>query len=241
MKNGKLLAFVLLMAGTLTLQAQQRKCEMSVELISPAEGDVIQPYAQYNLIARVTNNGPDILKTGDTLFYNIPTLPSISYKVFILQDSIPVNNNIDLNLQQLVNINDNQLDETSDFYVKLVSNLNGTGAFRDTFLTNNTDINTITYKPCGINGSGTAVNTVNRQILDFTLFPNPVLNSLRLETKDLNVKNIFVTDLSGRTLISKAVNFNSTMELDITTLPSGMYFLKLDTDKGIAASKFIKQ
>ncbi|KAA5533617.1 T9SS type A sorting domain-containing protein [Taibaiella lutea] len=236
----KLLGFALLMAGTWTLQAQQRKCEMNIELISPSEGQVIPAYAQYNLDAKITNNGPNTLNIGDTLFYNIPTIPLVSYNTYILEDSIPMGSSVNVSFGTLNNINQNENDETVNFYVKIVSNPDGTGAFIDEVLTNNTDQNTITYKPCGING-GTAIHNVNGEILDFTLFPNPATDVLQLETKDLKVNNVTITDISGRIVVKKTVAPAGEIKLDIATLPRGMYFLKMDTDKGVASSKFIKQ
>jgi hypothetical protein len=236
----KLLGFALLMTGTWTVQAQQRKCEMNIELVSPAEGQVISAYAQYSLDAKITNNGPHTLIIGDTLFYNIPTIPLISYNTYILEDSIPMGSSMNVNLGTLNNINQNENDETVNFYVKIISNPNGTGAYIDEVLTNNSDQNTITYKPCGING-GTAIHNVNGQILDFTLFPNPATDLLQLKTADLKVSNVIITDISGRIIAKKIVTPAEEIKLDIATLPRGMYFLKIDTDKGMATSKFIKQ
>jgi hypothetical protein len=236
----KLLFFTFLLTGTCAVHAQQRKCEMDIELVSPAEGQVIAAYAQYNLDAQVTNNGPNTLKIGDTLFYNIPTIPLASYDIYVLEDSIPMGNSMNIHISTLANINQNENDETVGFYVKIVSNPDGTGAYKDDDLTNNTDQNTITYKPCGING-GTAIHNVNGEILDFTLFPNPATNLLQLKSEDLKISNVIITDISGRVMTKKAVGLNEEIKLDIATLPKGMYFLKIDTDKGIASSKFIKQ
>jgi hypothetical protein len=140
----------------------------------------------------------------------------------------------------LANINQNENDETVGFYVKVVSNPDGSGPYIDEVLTNNTDQNTITYKPCGTNG-GTAIHNVNGETLDFTLFPNPATNMLQLKTEDLKVSNVVITDISGRVVAKRTVTPNKEIKLDISALPKGMYFLKMDTDKGAASSKFVKQ
>jgi len=240
MKPRKLLACILLLAGTWTAQAQQRKCEISVELISPAEGAVIAAYAQYTLSARIVNNGPNTLQIGDTLFYNIPTIPLAAYNTYILQDSIPMNASATITIATLTNVNQNENDETMSFYIKIVSSPGGNGPWKDEDLTNNTDQNTITYKPCGTNG-GTAIQDVNGEMLHFTVFPNPAKDVLQVKTEELKVNGLSVTDLSGRTVLTKKGNAVNKMDMDIAVLPAGMYFLKIDTDKGMASSRFIKQ
>jgi len=236
----KLFAFALLISGTSVVHAQQRKCEMNIELISPSEGQVIPAYAQYNLDAKITNSGPNTLKVGDTLFYNIPTIPLAAYDFYVMEDSIPMGSSMTVHIGTLVNINQNESDETASFYIKIVSNPDGTGPYIDEDLTNNFDQNTITYKPCGTNG-GTAVRDVNGEVLNVTLFPNPANNLLQVKAEDLKVSRVIVTDISGRVVAKKAVNAEKEIRLDIAALPAGMYFLKLDTDKGTASSKFIKQ
>lgn len=72
----------------------------------------------------------------------------------------------------------------------------------------------------------------------FEVFPNPV--SDRLTVKVVNEKEaggVHIYDLQG----NLALAANNSLELDISTLPPGIYFVKVRGDKGVQTSKFIKQ
>jgi hypothetical protein len=238
--NLKSLLSIILMTGSLaSLNAQQRKCELAISLLSPSQSAVIQAYAQYTLTVRVLNNGPADLLAGDTLWYNIPSLPLISYSTYILQQPIGAGTAADITLATLNNVNTNTDDETVDYYATVVSMPNGTGAFKDTMLSNNTATNQITFKPC--DPGGTAVHNVEAKSLNIAVFPNPASGLLQVKTNDLNITNLVVADLSGRVVLSKSNLNNNSANLDIASLIPVMYFLKMETAKGTATAKFIKQ
>ena len=238
-----LLSLSLIVACCSFADAQQRKCEMAIKLLSPSQSQVIAAYAQYNLTVRITNNGPDNLLQGDTLWYNTPSMPLISYATFILQQGIDVGNSANITLETDVNNNTNTQDETATFYATVVSRPDGMGALKDTFLTNNTDADTVTFKACNPNGSGgTSIHSVNAKDLQIHVYPNPGSGFIRIETGMANMTHITVADISGRTVASKDITVakGNTFELNISNLNAGMYFIKMETDKGIGTTKFIK-
>ncbi|MDV7187890.1 T9SS type A sorting domain-containing protein [Lutibacter sp. TH_r2] len=67
------------------------------------------------------------------------------------------------------------------------------------------------------------------------LYPNPVINSLFLSTKQ-TIKNISIFNSSG-SLVKQTSNING---IDVTTLTKGVYFVRITTDKGVGFKKFIK-
>src|SRR5690606_169971 len=74
-----------------TTQAQQRQCNLSIELVSPAEGAVITSMAEFDVIVNLSNNGPDSLLAGDTLYYHSPLMFVFDYSPIVLTHGIAPN------------------------------------------------------------------------------------------------------------------------------------------------------
>lgn len=90
-------------------------------------------------------------------------------------------------------------------------------------------------------------NQVSKKVL--AIYPNPAFNHLKIEytlTKDIQRSfsgsfNILITDISGKTIANKKLSnlTKGTLDLDISSYPSGIYFLKLQTnEKTISNEKF---
>ncbi|MEZ4854289.1 T9SS-dependent M36 family metallopeptidase [Flavobacterium sp.] len=114
----------------------------------------------------------------------------------------------------------------------------------------------------GVNASSGSANSATDQVEDFTepapgpncvlsvdyfknqelirVYPNPTNGKLNLRVNNYNgVLNVEVFDLNGRKVMSKTLqNFSVEDELNITSLQSGMYLLKL-TGNDISYSKKI--
>ena len=79
---------------------------------------------------------------------------------------------------------------------------------------------------------------------ELTLYPNPASESLFLEYPGLEWGNaeIILSDLSGKIILHKISpgTDNGTLELDLTGLSKGLYFLTVRTDKHVLSRKFIK-
>ncbi len=73
---------------------------------------------------------------------------------------------------------------------------------------------------------------------EFNLYPNPVKNILHLDTNTITIKNALLYSIEGK-LISQFTISNNTINLK--NLTSGLYFLKLVSDKGSITKKIIKQ
>lgn len=71
----------------------------------------------------------------------------------------------------------------------------------------------------------------------FSLYPNPVKNTLNIESQDA-ISNVTVYNLLGKEVISSNTVKNT---LDVSTLSNGVYVIKLTSDKGVATKKFVKE
>lgn len=69
------------------------------------------------------------------------------------------------------------------------------------------------------------------QKLPFAVYPNPskgLFNIANPEAKDITV---MVTDISGRRVYQQSFKGNATHSFDLSDLPSGMYFVRISTEK----------
>ncbi|MCO6147481.1 T9SS type A sorting domain-containing protein [Flavobacterium sp. NRK1] len=72
-----------------------------------------------------------------------------------------------------------------------------------------------------------------------SVYPNPTSGILNLANADtLNVENITITDMSGKTVFNQKGN---TTKIDVQHLPQGMYFLTITTGNNSTNLKFIKE
>ena len=75
----------------------------------------------------------------------------------------------------------------------------------------------------------------------FSLFPNPVNNVLNINTKEsVKITSINIYNTLGQ-LVLVIPNAENTKTVDVSSLSSGNYFIKINSDKGTSNTKFIKQ
>ena len=73
----------------------------------------------------------------------------------------------------------------------------------------------------------------------FTLFPNPAKEVLRLQAKNsFAIQSIEIYNVVGQLVLALP---NAGTTLDVSSLESGSYFIKINTDNGSTSTKFIKQ
>ena len=80
--------------------------------------------------------------------------------------------------------------------------------------------------------SGINENELSNQI---KFYPNPVTDYFQIQTS-LPIKNIEIIDITGRTIYTTT---NKT--INCSSFAKGVYFVKVQTEKGMSISKFIKQ
>ena len=75
---------------------------------------------------------------------------------------------------------------------------------------------------------------------NFSIYPNPTSDILNLKSNSLNIQNVQITDLNGRSLISVNYDSTTTTQLEVSSLSNGIYILNVTTDSGTGTSKFVK-
>jgi hypothetical protein len=78
---------------------------------------------------------------------------------------------------------------------------------------------------------------------NITIFPNPFTDIINLNGTAANqVKNIVITDISGKTVYQYAPSLNEVnMSIDLGFLEPGIYFLKTSTINGSHIMKLNKE
>ena len=76
---------------------------------------------------------------------------------------------------------------------------------------------------------------------NFATSPNPAKDTITLTNSGSNViTSVSITDLNGRTIRTIDANTNANIQINVSDLNSGVYFMSIDTEAGKAVKKFIK-
>ncbi len=139
-------------------------------------------------------------------------------------------------------------DSTSDFHMLLnLSSATSTGQHYMTFsITDNSGSlggysKTTTFL---INKIPESVANVNNQETNINLYPNPAHNEVNLVyNASADVKNIAVYNIIGKVMAVYKATENNSANLNIESLPSGIYFVRLMNSHGdvVVTRKFTKQ
>jgi len=74
----------------------------------------------------------------------------------------------------------------------------------------------------------------------FRIVSNPVSDIIRLSFQNQGNFKVRIVNLLGSVLHSEE-SYNNSCELDIQSLPAGIYFVQVETEMGNACKKFVKQ
>ena len=75
----------------------------------------------------------------------------------------------------------------------------------------------------------------------FSLYPNPATDKITIETSGASKGSyLAILNIEGQQLITRQITHPKT-QLDISTLPSGVYFVRLTNVKSVEVGKFIKE
>ncbi len=77
------------------------------------------------------------------------------------------------------------------------------------------------------------------EMYDVFVFPNPTTSNINININS-TIKTIELYDFQGRLLLSKTVNTNQTT-LDVSGYSKGIYFVKVESEKGSNVEKIIKE
>jgi uncharacterized delta-60 repeat protein len=76
------------------------------------------------------------------------------------------------------------------------------------------------------------------EVSSFNIYPNPVKNQLTITAENEKINNIKIMDVTGKIL--QVFEENPTT-INVADLTKGFYLLQIQTDKGIATKRFIKE
>src|SRR5574343_13740 len=140
------------------------------------------------------------------------------------------------------NINLDFNDATNDGYVAFKIKTLPSLVLGDTF-TNNANIYFDYNFPITTNTYTTTVGALSTQDFDFgtyfTLYPNPAKEVLNIQSKqDVNINSVEIYNQLGQIVMATTNAINT---IDVADLASGTYFVKVNTEKGSANAKFVKE
>jgi hypothetical protein len=91
------------------------------------------------------------------------------------------------------------------------------------------------------NGGVTFIKEHQPSETTFTICPNPANNEITVETSSTPaVSQLSIINLNGQQLITRQITELRT-QIDISSLPSGVYFVRLTNDNAVQVGKFVKQ
>ena len=78
---------------------------------------------------------------------------------------------------------------------------------------------------------------------EIVVYPNPTDGELIINNEQLTVNNVEIYDVMGRMVKTRFIASlqDDTTTLDISCLPSGIYFLRIQTETGTTTKKIIKK
>lgn len=135
-------------------------------------------------------------------------------------------------------------DATNDGYVAFKIKTKSTLVVGNSF-SNKANIYFDYNYPIVTNTATTIITALATQDFDFgnyfSIYPNPASTLLNFETKAaIGVKSIDVYNTLGQLVIA-IPNTENITSIDVSDLKTGTYFIKVNTDKGTANSKFVKE
>lgn len=82
-------------------------------------------------------------------------------------------------------------------------------------------------------------------VVDFKVYPNPATNNFNIDVEFEQPTDVLyvLTDLSGRIICNNTRTnvTNETHSIDVSTLAAGVYFISVETSKGISTKQVIRQ
>ncbi len=256
MKNFALLIIVLL--TTITASAQRI---IDLEVTNILKPDTVQDSREVNFTFTIKNNGPDDIKTTDTIVYQIRyritvqtiTFPSDGtfYTYFPKStlksgDSLSISGTIKQQMDVLVTRRGDAC--AGAFVINETDKIKDEAQTSPYTATDNSKCKGCLYYDPAIPGLKVAEPTKVKQGA-IKVYPNPAQTEITfvVDVQDENhVGTLKITDISGRTLLQENINCTEdkksiSLSKNISAFAAGMYFVEIKLNKGIFTGKIIKQ
>lgn len=90
-----------------------------------------------------------------------------------------------------------------------------------------------------LQGQNNTLGQENFNMYSYDIFPNPTADFINVNATEI-IKSFQLTDIQGKVIMSNTYN-QTNLKLDISNQPKGIYFLKMDFDKGSNSEKIVKE
>ncbi len=206
----------------------QRYSDLQITLYAPETGDTIYTDNAFQIAFSIKNNGPDTVLFMDTLAFEllfdgspisfgqpgggmIPYLPLTGLE---MAPGDSANSGFNFTIMQ-------GWDTGAAEICVGVKSINTVDTLHDTLMANNSSCADITIA----NPASVSVVSIEKNKEEITVYPNPARNIVTVtSTGVINTAELY--NIQGQKLISRQTNGKKT-ELDIHTLPAGIYILKV--------------
>ena len=81
----------------------------------------------------------------------------------------------------------------------------------------------------------TSVN--NKSSGGIEIYPNPATNFITINATNSNIETVQIVNITGDVVVESRTNSN---QVDVSHLPTGVYFVQLFSTKGVNSLKFVK-
>jgi hypothetical protein len=73
------------------------------------------------------------------------------------------------------------------------------------------------------------------------MYPNPATSTINVSSKSEPISLIEITDINGRIVSTRSFSGASTVEMNVSELNAGVYFVEVTSENGKGTSKLIKK
>ena len=100
------------------------------------------------------------------------------------------------------------------------------------------DLGTVYYDNLYLH-KNTVLGNSNFEVSTFKMYPNPATNILNIEAQS-SIENISVYNLLGQEVLKVTPKSTNTQSVDVSSLQSGVYVVKLNSNGSVTSKRFIK-
>jgi uncharacterized delta-60 repeat protein len=184
--------------------------------ISRYNNDIVLPFTLASFIAT---------KKQNSILLNWQTASETNNSYFAIERS----NNSNTNFKEIARVNSKgNSSQTQQYGFEDITPLKGANYYRLKQIDKNGKVTTSKI---------VLVDFINGVVIK--LYPNPVKTNLNIEGLTGSTTTLSIIDVNGKVLSTTSTT-NTTYNWNITALPAGNYYLRIEADKKITSMKFVK-
>ena len=81
----------------------------------------------------------------------------------------------------------------------------------------------------------------NKLLTNLNIYPNPIKDILNISANNSKIDKVAVFNSIGKRVLAKPINNSNEIKLDVSHLPAGIYFVKVNSIKDVFTIKMIKE